>query len=502
MNINIFNILEMMTTSNTLIHYKDANMVDLCAVCIFPQQSTDIKTDMLYIVKECDIKDLPENTPLHVIIIGNVPEDFENGTMLSVSSVPEGTNALIFLYEIQGIFDAYMKWENDIMNSILNGESLQTIFDLCARFLKNPIALFDSQQTLIMKAGNIPEDLGGSLWDFVLTHGYSPRESDNQELNNLFKTNKLPFYFRSTNQFHNINRLIAGIRVDNSIFGCLALSDITEPFTQGEYANVYYIQGFMEKALLNSKEYLSDNYETPWYVSQLLKGSSIDLSVVSYNFSRYGEILKKPYYLCTFIAPNEQQHNKIKEFLPNLSYIFQTNMAFLYANQIIIIDFDINNYDNHDFLEKTDNYVQQNNLKCGYSMIFSDIMDLHQAFMQSQIAINEAKDLYVSDFKKSYVSYILHALEKENEADGLLYPDIKKLLNKDKAYGKELLKTLQEYIIQGKNVSATAEALYVHRHTVQYRLNYIQDTLKIELSKLKEDHLFLLYLSCRILGVD
>lgn len=502
MNISIFNILETITIAHTLIHYKETNMFDLSSVCIFPQQSTDIRSDMLYIVNECNYKDLPKNKPLHTIIIGNLPADFKKETMLSVTLVPYDTEALILLYEIQNIFDVYMRWENDIMNSILDGESLQTTFDLCAHFLKNPIALFDSQQILIIKAGNMPHNLNGSLWDFVLTHGYSPRETDNKELNYLFKTNRLPFYFRSKDQFHNIDRLIATIRFNNSIFGCLALSDISKPFTQGEYSNVYYVQRFMEKALLNSKEYLYHNSATPWYISQLLKGSAIESSVVSYNFSRYGITLKTPYYLWTFIATKEHEPNKINDFLPNLSYIFQTKMAFLYANQIIIIDFSINHYNNHDFIEKIENYVQQNNMRCGFSMIFSDLMDLHQAFMQSLIAINQLKNSYVSGFKESYVSYILHSLEKENEADGLLYPDIKKLYQKDSSYGKELLKTLKEYIIRGKNVSATAEALFVHRHTVEYRLNSIQDILNIPLSELDEEHLFLLYLSCRILTID
>lgn len=56
----------------------------------------------------------------------------------------------------------------------------------------------------------------------------------------------------------------------------------------------------------------------------------------------------------------------------------------------------------------------------------------------------------------------------------------------DSANSTALVDTLLEYYMSGCNVSRAAEKLYVHRNTLQYRLNKIEDLLQIELDDYSE----------------
>lgn len=75
-------------------------------------------------------------------------------------------------------------------------------------------------------------------------------------LNSLLNNGRKPFFFQSDNRFHKIKRLIAPLYRNESIFGTLALSDVSAEFTPGEYLNVVQIQTFIEQAIQHTTDLL------------------------------------------------------------------------------------------------------------------------------------------------------------------------------------------------------------------------------------------------------
>ena len=52
-----------------------------------------------------------------------------------------------------------------------------------------------------------------------------------------------------------------------------------------------------------------------------------------------------------------------------------------------------------------------------------------------------------------------------------------KVIHYDRQYGTNLMQTLRTYLKKGSNASACASALGVHRNTINYRINMIEDLL-------------------------
>jgi purine catabolism regulator len=57
------------------------------------------------------------------------------------------------------------------------------------------------------------------------------------------------------------------------------------------------------------------------------------------------------------------------------------------------------------------------------------------------------------------------------------------LLNHDERQRADLLQTLEVFLESHGNATQTAEKLSVHRNTLFYRMNRIQDILKLDLSQ-------------------
>lgn len=470
MKLSLFQIVEKFPFPYKVIRADMDNMQQLTRVRLLPSESDQLSVDTLYIVNPSDVVKFSFEG-IHVVLAGNSHEVgiFHKAASITVIEVENPETSAIF-QEIQEIFEKYQLWENDILSTILHYTSLQDILDKCSVMIKNPIALFDTQQTLLIKSGTIPENPEkAGLWEFAIKHGYSPRETDSMiELADLIAKERLPFYFSSKNKYRNIQRMIAVLYRGESIFGILALSDVTALFTQGEYDTVCLIQKYIEDAISHTNEFHFNSHNTPWFIIQLLRNQHIDSSVLDYNIRRYNHTNTEPFFMWTF-QRNSESETSISTLIPNLSYALKTDLVFYFEKQIVVIDHNTEHYQNkiHNQLH---NLMIQNKLKSGSSMIFNNLLELHTAFCRHKLLwATENKDDH-SAFINNFQAYLKNIINIQVEGDGLIFPGIEAVFSKEPKYANDLLECLQNYIFTGLNVSATSKALGIHRHTVVYRV--------------------------------
>lgn len=141
--------------------------------------------------------------------------------------------------------------------------------------------------------------------------------------------------------------------------------------------------------------------------------------------------------------------------------------------------------------------ARSSHLSVGVSMAFPHLEFLSTAHHQAVFVIDEAgkKDgvYYCRDFA---LQYLLRIMANAEMSQDLLHPAVGILRRYDRDNGSELVKTLASYMELGMNQIRTAEALYIHRNTLKYRLARIEELTHIHLSD-PEDTLYLL-LSLRL----
>ena len=137
-------------------------------------------------------------------------------------------------------------------------------------------------------------------------------------------------------------------------------------------------------------------------------------------------------------------------------------------------------------------HTKTSHLTIGISMPFSSMETLSAAHLQAVFAIEKAghKDgfFFCRDFA---FNYLLRILDREELTRSLLHPAVDILNQYDQENGTDLLKTLRVYMQQSMNQIHTANALFIHRNTLKYRLARIEELTDIDLSDADEK----LYLS-------
>ena len=154
--------------------------------------------------------------------------------------------------------------------------------------------------------------------------------------------------------------------------------------------------------------------------------------------------------------------------------------------------------------------MKLNNLNCGISIVFENLLDIQDFFYQSIYALELSSCMKIDNninYFEDYIEYYLFNMSMSTTNDlykinllTLVHPWIKKLIKFDDQNKTELFKTLKTYLENNRNANDTSSQLNIHRSTFFYRFNKIQSLLDISLEN--NNNLFKLELSFKILDYN
>lgn len=136
--------------------------------------------------------------------------------------------------------------------------------------------------------------------------------------------------------------------------------------------------------------------------------------------------------------------------------------------------------------------AQNENVSVGLSWPFVDIVDFKRHFYQAVTAIKLAQRFgrtsRVFDYSDFYYYDLLNNYTGKIPLQQYCHPALKVLRDYDRDNGTELYATLRTYLENEKNLRATAEALFIHRNTLIYRINRINQLIKLDLGNIQVAH--------------
>jgi sugar diacid utilization regulator len=182
-----------------------------------------------------------------------------------------------------------------------------------------------------------------------------------------------------------------------------------------------------------------------------------------------------------------------------LTKLFKKGLVFSYHSAILVCDYDTDTKSVHLTVSIND-FLSRKEFQATSSMIYGNIFDLNLAYLQCQSSREFRNDSVpeITCFEDIYSDFVLSILDKNTNLELLITPQLRSL-DKNDPYTKELLLCLHAYIANGKNISAAAAALHIHRHTVVYRLKNIKKLTGLHSETIQDQALFQLFLSCSIL---
>jgi purine catabolism regulator len=88
---------------------------------------------------------------------------------------------------------------------------------------------------------------------------------------------------------------------------------------------------------------------------------------------------------------------------------------------------------------------------------------------------------FLLEYGELGVRRLLYLIFDHPEVERFLEETLSPLASYDEEWESELVDTLKVYLEQGANLNSTARALFIHRHTLRYRLEQIADILKVDI---------------------
>ncbi len=185
--------------------------------------------------------------------------------------------------------------------------------------------------------------------------------------------------------------------------------------------------------------------------------------------------------------------SKIKELTNQIRMNLASEKYFLVSQKDYISIFMLYSMEDHDLDIITQSYVlaeslfeelsRQYSLRIGFSSAHSGIETIGASYEESFKSINMQKQLNLPQSASSYfeqsIYHILNIPELQNFrklANDIISP----LIEYDTVNGTNYFETLQQYYFNSFNMQKTANALYIHRNTLTYRLQQIKELLKFD----------------------
>ncbi|MBQ8974472.1 MAG: helix-turn-helix domain-containing protein [Oscillospiraceae bacterium] len=158
--------------------------------------------------------------------------------------------------------------------------------------------------------------------------------------------------------------------------------------------------------------------------------------------------------------------------------------------------------DRQSFFSALAYFVRDNICKAGISPEFTRFSQLHAAGRAALAALEigsvHRPDLWYYLFDDYRLLYCIAMLQRSLPPSMLCHPALKALAEHDRTHGTDLVKTLKTYLMCNLNLTAASQKLYIHRTSFCRRMEQIRKLTGLDLHE--PDTVFMLQLSCRILG--
>lgn len=438
-----------------------------------------------------DIKNIPTlNNPSYgFIIFSSVPTDnpISNSDFNYLQILKNDICEFDLFNQISAILSEAVEIINRFKEYVCEHKSLQDIIELICETLGNPAYLVDSSFKVLAIDRRYEMRELSATWKRLEDEGYLSLDL----VDNLIRSNELNEIESGTfadiikSKFFYTSFINYNLRNNGQIQGHLFVVGMIRKITPADLELCTQIGKYVSLAMVNNPKYQSQRgcyYEH--FIKDMLDGNLTNKEHIDQQM-QFLHFTKQSKYI--IIKITSQNNTEIQnERLVSQLEIYLNMKPVLYSDYVIAI----NNISTHIFnktlVSNLHNISKTYNCKIGISDIFSGYYYLDTYYKQASMALElgakyypESKILYYKDIA---LQHILTEFSNNNNCYTFIHPELLILKKYDEQHNSDLIDTLYEYLINERNVIQTAQKLHIHRNTLAYRINKIDDICEVNLN--------------------
>lgn len=385
-----------------------------------------------------------------------------------------------------------------LFDALIEDASAMDLVNIAREYLGNPLHICDHNLEII--AHSEEPDIKDRIWDLV-TSPDARKHYDvlrlAQEKNDLGKmgASKEPMLLSA--KVHDRRTIGQYIWWGNKILGHIMLVEYHQDFKDSDFSYIKELGKIFSFKIIhdNNLEFVR-NPGAEMVLISLLNKRYISAEIIARNL--FPPDPAKHYILSIAESMPEKNIHQLPPSILNLFFLtIREGHMVMYQDRIIML-FQCHKLEEIDW-EKYEPFFKKYYIRCGLSNPFMRLEDIHNAYEEAQSALRTS--VFFSPQGHVYRYFpLFHIFDIVNQSKILIsfvHPVIFKLLNYDALYHTKLFSNLTAFIFSGCDIQQTANVFRVHKNTIHYRINKIEE---ISGYSLKDDNLvFSLRLSVFIL---
>lgn len=397
--------------------------------------------------------------------------------------MPEVSNTLFDL------FAEMNNWDSEMEKAMLTDANLQQLLDLSERWFSNPIVFTTMSLSAPACTRNIPTKDKQVIYA-IQNHVYSLDMIDSLiKSGYIIEPGGYPsLKYTYTNNLHKYPVLKKTFPENISSVKAMLLFNENTPPSPSEYDLAKLlcdkVERYLTKGMPNSVHYKEKFAES--VLSSIIEGRAKMEEIDA--FKLFFEADNNTEY--TIYAIKTHHYSKAGYFiiLNRLSEIFKnTCLKLIYEESVLLI-------------EKSENRTERqrdalfHNIKmalnefdayCGY-MDFSCITNLQHTYKMANSIANIGymfdSEALMYGYRDYFVYYLINCALENVPGYLLTLPDLNKIIEYDKKHDIDNMELLRIYFEQKCSINNVAEVMHLHRNSVRYRVNKIEDLLGMPLN--------------------
>ena len=375
-----------------------------------------------------------------------------------------------------------------LYNQLLKSKSLLEVINHAEDLLKNPIIIIDESFKVIEYSKRIP--LTDDVWVKNIKNGYCSYEfvATVKKLKTFKEAPISDKPFAVTCHANKINKRVSKLFMENKLRGYIIIPECNYPLLQEDLklipilnniicnffsrqTQLHHYQELEGKLII---DLLEQKIQSKKELEERLKLTHLSLKKYKFILSVQSDGIKNSH------ASQTPIHSRLTNLFPNAKQIIfkEQLLVFISFKEIHMLE------DNKGELKKI---LNERNIRGILSDCFTDLSDLNIHYQRNQTGLKLGRLL---DRQGSLFTYndfkFYHLLDDFPDKSRLIdycHPAVLKLFAHDQQNQTEYYQTLLAYLWNNQNLNVTAEALFIHRNTMKYRLKKIYELIDLNLKE-------------------
>lgn len=461
----------------------------------------ELHDNVLYVANPEELSGLVR-APRHLLVAGVASKGaLPDAPNLAIA--PEARDADDAFSRIAEAFVTLAHWDARMLEAIAARQGVASVLDIAAEHLSNPIALFDSKLALIARAGGVTDGARGTIWEDVLGKGFSPIEfftRDEQMTIDRLSNQRWPYVLRPARDPGH-SYLCTSIRVDRQFVGSTGQVDVNAPITPGQVALTDLVSDRLQMALALRLGNGPGEDDTTYLLRTILNGNKADKGLVSYHLKRAQWDEAAGFRIVLMRLPGGTEESLARENrLARIVTALPRVVAILYEEAVVALI----PGDSDPCPPRLAVLLGRLEMRAVASERFAEMGDAQRAYQQCLLAFDATRGTTppLVRFADAFEQVLPLALERGVEPRVLCDRRVLELVERgykgDTERGRALVQELRTYLVCGCNAHRAARELFLHRNTLVYHVELLEQLLGTGLEELPAPRKTLLEVSCLV----